>query len=114
MNIDGSASQALGQLADRIDHTFQGRGIGDAHAVREHGVVAFGPQLFVHLRSKTMHQDHTHAHALDQRQVLRDQAHAACRDGLAGDAHHHRLAAQQVDVRRNRAKPRDKSEVENN
>ena len=74
------------------------------------GRMALGRQLFVDLRPEAMHQHDLHAHALDQRQVLRQMAELARRDGLARDADHKGLAPVHVDVGRHRAEPGHRSE----
>jgi hypothetical protein len=61
--------------------------------------MALGLELLVHLRAETVHQHHLDAHALDQRQVLRDVLQLAGGDRLAGHADHEGLAAVHVDSR---------------
>jgi hypothetical protein len=74
--------------------------------------MALGLELLVDLRAKAVHQHDLHAHALDQRQVLRDVLQLAGGDGLAGDADHEGLAAVHVDVGRHRAEPGHEGEIE--
>ena len=74
--------------------------------------MAFGQQLLIHLRAKAMHQHHLHAHALDQRQVLHQAGQFASSNGLTGDGHHKGFATVHMDVGRDRAEPRNESEIE--
>ena len=71
----------------------------------------FGDQLLIHLRAKAVNQHDTHAHALNQRQILRQRVQAALGYRLARHADHKGLVAELVDVRRNRAKPRHKTRI---
>jgi len=75
--------------------------------------MAFGGQLLVHLWAKAVHQHNAHAHALNERQVLRQVGQLACGNGLARDTDHKGLAAMHVDIRRDRTEPRHKGEVKN-
>ena len=75
--------------------------------------MAFGQQLLIDLRAKAMHQHHLHAHALNQRQVLRQMLQLARRNSLARQTHHKGFATVQVDVGCYRAEPRYEGEVEN-
>jgi hypothetical protein len=59
-----------------------------------------------------MHQHHLHAHALDQRQILRDVLELAGSDRLTRHGHHEGLAAVHMDVGRDRAEPGHEGEVE--
>jgi len=70
--------------------------------------VALGPELFLHLRSKAVHQHHLDAHRVNQREILRKRGQLAGSDEFTGDGHHESLAAVRMDIRRHRAKPRDK------
>ncbi len=72
-----------------------------------------GLQLFVHLGTKAMHQHQTHAHALNQGQVLCQIGQLAGRNGLASQGHHKGFAPMHVNVGRHRAKPGHKGEMEN-
>jgi hypothetical protein len=76
------------------------------------GGVALGLELLVHLRAKAVHQHNLDAHALDHGQVLRQAVQLARGNGLARNAHHKRLVAELVDVRRNRPEPGDEGEIE--
>ena len=75
--------------------------------------MAFSGKLFIDLRAKAVHQHDLHAHALDQRQVLRNVRQLAGRNGFAGHADHKGLAPVQVDVRCHRAEPGHKGKIEN-
>ncbi|MNS89025.1 hypothetical protein D3C72_1230230 [compost metagenome] len=60
--------------------------------------MAFGGQLFVHLRAKPMHEHDLDPQGLDQRQILRNRLQLACRNGFTGDPHHKSLVAELVDI----------------
>ena len=91
----------------------QRHAVGDAHALRVARLMAFGCQLLVDLGPKAVHQHDFHAHALNERQVLRDVLQLACRNGLARHADHKGFASVQVDVGRHRAEPGHKGKIEN-
>ena len=88
------------QLARSLLRAVEGHAVGDADAVRVLGRVALGRELFIDLRAKAVHQHDLHAHALDQRQVLRQVLQLARRNRLARDADHKGLAPVHVDVGR--------------
>ena len=75
--------------------------------------MAFGLELLVDLRAKTVHQHHLDTHALNHCQVLRQVRQFAGGDGFSGNAHHKGLVAKFVDVRCHRPEPGHKGEVEN-
>lgn len=102
----------IAQLAGGLLGTVQRHRIGDADAVRVARLVPLGRQLFVHLRAKTVHQHHLHAHALDHGQVLRQVVQLACGNGFSGHAHHKGLVAELVDVGCHRPEPGHEGEVE--
>ena len=62
--------------------------------------MALGQKLLIDLRPEAMHQHDFHAHALNQRQVLRNVLQFACRNGLARNTHHKGFAPVGVDVGR--------------
>ena len=70
--------------------------------------LALGQQLLFDLGPESMHQHHLDAHGMQQRQILREGVELSRRDQLASDGHHECLAAVGMDVRRDRAEPRDK------
>ncbi len=108
-----SGFDLVAQLASSFLGAVQSHAVGDADAVGIFGRVALGGQLFVDLGAKAVHQHDFHAHALDQRQVLRQVLQLARGNGLARDAHHKGLAPVHVDVRRHRPEPGHEGEVEN-
>jgi hypothetical protein len=75
--------------------------------------VPLGSELFVDLRAEAVHQHDLDAHALDQRQVLRNVLQLARRDRFPRQGDHESLAAVRVDVGRDRAEPGHEGEVEN-
>ena len=87
-------------------------GVPVKDAVRVARGVALGLQLLVDLRAEPVHQHDLHAHAADQRQVLRDVLQLARRDRLAGHPDHEGLAPVHVDVGRHRAEPGHEGEIE--
>jgi hypothetical protein len=103
----------VAQLARSFLRAVEGHAVGDADAMGVLGRVAFGGQLLVDLGAKAMHQHDLHAHALDQRQVLRQVLQLARRNRFARDAHHKGLAPVHVDVRRHRPEPGHEGEIEN-
>ncbi len=102
----------VAQLPGGLLRAVQRHLVGDADAMRVFGGVALGLELFVHLRPETMHQHDLHAHTLNHRQVLRQMVQLARGDGFARNAHHKGLVAKFVDVRRDRAEPRNEGEIE--
>ena len=74
--------------------------------------MAFGQQLLIYLWPKTVNQHHFHAHALDQRQVLHQAGQLTRSNGFTGNGHHKGFASVHMDVGRDRAEPRNESEIE--
>ena len=74
--------------------------------------MAFGRELFVHLRAKAVHQHHFDAHALDHGQVLHQAGQLARRNGFPRNGHDKSFAAVHVYVGRHRTEPRDEGEIE--
>ena len=62
--------------------------------------MAFGRELFVHLRAKAMHQHNLDTHALDHGQVLHQAGQLARRNGFPRNGHDKSFAAVHVDVGR--------------
>ena len=102
----------VAQLPGRLLRAVQRYFVGDADAVRILGHMAFGLQLLVHLRPKTVHQHNLHPHGLDHRQVLRNMRQLPRRNRLARHAHHKGLVAELVDIRRHGPEPGHEREVE--
>ena len=94
-------------MADRIDHTFQSRGIGDAHAVMVMRGQATGGEAGFDLRARTVHQHQTHAEAVQQDQIVDDIAEIRMLDAVAGKHDDEGAIAVGIDVGRRVAKPID-------
>ena len=73
--------------------------------------MALGTQLFVDLRAKAVHQHDLHAHALNERDVLRQIGQFARLQRFPRDTHDKGFAAVHVDIWRHRPEPGDKGEV---
>ena len=112
--IEAAFSQGLPNtpMAGATVRVISGNFIGDAHAVRVLRFVALGCELLVDLWPEAVHQHDLHAHALNQRQVLRNVLQLAGCNRLTGNADDEGFVTVCVDVRRNRPEPGNKREVE--
>ena len=67
----------------------------------------FKRQLFLHLRTKSVHQHELDAHRVENGEVLGERGQLAGGHQFARDGHHEGLSPVRVDVRRNRTEPRN-------
>ncbi|MNJ17560.1 hypothetical protein D3C77_118430 [compost metagenome] len=95
------------QVPHGVDHTFQGRGIGDAHAAMVvRGQAAAGQAAF-DLRTRAMHQHQANPQAVQQDQVVDDIAEVGVLDAVSGKHDHKGAVAVGIDVRRSMTQPID-------
>ena len=90
----------VAQLASGFLRRIQRHLIGNADAMRIFGGVAFGQQLFIHLRAKSMHQHNLHAHTLNHGQILCQMGQFARSNRLPTDRDDKRLVAKLVNIGR--------------
>ena len=87
------------QLTDGVDHTFQRRGVGDAHAFVVMRRQPAGLQAAFDLRARAMHQHQPNAQTVQQHQVVNDVAEIGVRHAVAGKHDDEGAIAVGIDVR---------------
>ena len=100
--LDGDA-----QLANGVDHAFQGRAVGDPQVTVKARCQAVVGQARLDLRTRAMHQHQAHAEAVQQHQVVNDIAEIRVGNALARQHHHKGAVAVGIDIGRSVAEPID-------